>query len=225
MADAAESFLHGPMLASFLAAHRHVDLDIAVSNAPADIVAAGYDAGIQLGEVIDRDMIAVPISGDLRLVVVASASYLARRGRPRHPRDLAEHDVLNWHPTPDAPAYRWEFTEKGRDFSVAVRARVLTTDPTLLLSLARAGAGLAMLFEGQARDDVAKGDLVPVLEEFSEPFSGFYLYYPQRRQASPALRALIDHLRGTRQRKASAKPVSRAPRRRTSARRGGSSGG
>ena len=224
VADAAESFLHGPMLASFLAAHRHVDLDIAVSNAPADIVAAGYDAGIQLGEVIDRDMIAVPISGDLRLVVVASTSYLARRGRPRHPRDLAEHDVLNWHPTPDAPAYRWEFTEKGRDFSVAVRARVLTTDPALLLSLARAGAGLAMLFEGQARDDVARGDLVPVLEEFSEPFSGFYLYYPQRRQASPALRALIDHLRGTRQRKTSAKPVSRAPRRRTSARRSESSG-
>ena len=198
VADAAESFLHGPMLAGFLASQPHVDLDIAVSNAPVDIVAAGYDAGIQLGEVIDRDMIAVPVSGDLRLVVVGSPSYLARRGRPKHPRELADHDILNWHPTPDAPPYRWEFTEKGRDFSIAVRARVLTTDPVLLLSLARAGAGLAMLFEGQARDDVARGDLVPVLEEFSDPFSGFYLYYPQRRHASPALRALVEYLKAAR---------------------------
>jgi len=97
----------------------------------------------------------------------------------------------------------YEFTyrdskRKGRDFSIAVRARVLTTDPVLLLSLARAGAGLAMLFEGQARDDVARGDLVPVLEEFSDPFSGFYLYYPQRRHASPALRALVEYLKAAR---------------------------
>ena len=170
-----------------------------MSSAPLDIVAAGYDAGIQLGEVIDRDMIAVPVSGELRLVVVGSPTYLARRGRPRHPRDLAEHEVVNWHPTPDARPYRWEFTEDGRDFAVAVRARVLTTDPALLVGLARAGTGLAMLFEGQVRDDVARGDLVPVLEEFSTPFPGFYLYYPQRRHASAPLRAFIDYLRASRQ--------------------------
>jgi DNA-binding transcriptional LysR family regulator len=175
-----------------------VDIDVAVSNAPVDIVAAGYDAGVQLGEVIDRDMIAVPVSGDLRLVAVGSPAYLARRGTPRHPRDLAEHDVINWHPTPESPPYRWEFTENGRDFAVAVRSRALTTDPGLLVSLARAGAGLAMLYEGQVRDDVARGDLVRVLEEFSTPFPGFYLYYPQRRHASPALRALIDYLRRVR---------------------------
>jgi DNA-binding transcriptional LysR family regulator len=197
-ADAAESFLRGPLVADFLAEHPHVDLDITVSNAPADIVAAGYDAGIQLGEVIDRDMIAVPVSGDLRLVVVGSPSYLARRGTPKHPRDLAGHDIFNWHPTPDAPPYRWEFTERGRDFAVAVRSRVLTTDATLLLNLVRAGAGLAMLYEGQVRDDVTRGDLVEVLREFSTPFPGFYLYYPQRRQASAPLRALIEHLRAAR---------------------------
>lgn len=197
-ADLAESLLRGPLLADFLAAHPHVDLDIVVSTAPLDIVAAGYDAGIQLGEVIDRDMIAVPVSGDLRLVVVGSPAYLARRGRPRHPRELTTHDIVNWHATPDAPPYRWEFTEDGRDFAVAVRARVLTTDPALLVALARAGAGLAMLFEGQVRDDVARGDLVPMLEEFTPPFPGFYLYYPQRRQASAPLRALIEHLRASR---------------------------
>jgi DNA-binding transcriptional LysR family regulator len=195
VADAVESFLRGPLLAGFLAAHPHVDLDVTVSDAPVDIVAAGYDAGVQLGEVIDRDMIAVPVSGEVRLVVVASPAYLARRGRPRHPRDLADHDIVNWHATAEAPPYRWEFTDGGRDVAVAVRSRVLTTDAALMLGLARAGAGLTMLWEGQVRDDVARGELVPVLEEFSTPFPGFYLYYPQRRQASAPLRALIEHLR------------------------------
>ncbi len=197
-ADAAEAFLRGSLIADFLAAHPLIDLDVTVSNVPVDIVAEGFDAGIQLGEVIDRDMIAVPVSGEMRLVVVGSRSYVKRRGRPRHPRDLAEHDLLNWHASADAPPYRWEFTEAGRDFSVAVRSRLLTTDVALLLSLARAGAGLAMMYEGQARDDIARGDLVTVLEEFCTPFPGFSLFYPQRRQASVALRALIEHLRGAR---------------------------
>lgn len=194
----ADAVLGGPFLAGFLAEHPHVDLDVAVSDAPLDIVAAGYDAGIQLGEVIDRDMIAVPVTGDVRLVAVAAPSYFARCPKPTHPRDLVEHDCVNWHPTPEAPPYRWEFTENGRDFSVAVRARVLTTDATLLARLARAGAGVTMLLEVNARDDIARGDLVLVLDEFCTPFPGFYLYYPQRRHASPALRALVDYLRRSR---------------------------
>lgn len=207
IADTSESFLNGALLAGFLAAHPRVDLDVAVSNTPVDIVAAGYDAGVQLGEVIDRDMIAVPVSGELRLIVVASPDYLARRGHPVHPRDLADHDIVNWHATPEASPYRWEFTEPaarggaahgGRDFTVAVRARVLTTDTALILGLARAGAGIAMLLEGQARDDLARGDLGTVLDEFVTPFPGFYLYYPARRQASAPLRALIEHLRAAR---------------------------
>jgi DNA-binding transcriptional LysR family regulator len=192
----AELFLRDQLLAGFLAAHPHIRLDVAVSNEITDIVAGGYDAGIQLGEVIDRDMIAVPVSGDLRLVVVGSPAYFAVRPKPKHPRDLVDHDCINWHPTPDAPPYRWEFTEDGRDFSVAVPTRVLTTDPTLLVGLARAGVGLTMVYEHQARDDLARTELVPVLEEFSTPFPGFYLYYPQRRHASPALRAFVDFLRG-----------------------------
>jgi DNA-binding transcriptional LysR family regulator len=165
-----------------------------VSDEPVDIVAAGYDAGIRLGEIIDRDMIAVPVSGDIRLVVVGSPSYFARHRKPKHPRDLVEHDCINWHPTPEAPPYRWEFTEGKREFSVDVRARVLTNDPALNIRLARAGAGLS-LADDRKRDYVARGELVPVLEEFSTPFPGFYLYYPERRHASPALRALVDYLR------------------------------
>jgi DNA-binding transcriptional LysR family regulator len=190
--------LNGRLLADFLAGYPHVQLDFFVSDEPLDIVAKGYDAGIRLGEVIDQDMVAVPISGDLRLVVVGAPAYFSRRRAPKHPRDLVEHECINWHPTAEAPPYRWEFTERGRDFSVGVRARVLTTEPALIVRLARVGAGLAMVYESQVRDDIARGDLVAVLEEFSTPFPGFYLYYPQRRQASPALRAFIDHLRESR---------------------------
>jgi DNA-binding transcriptional LysR family regulator len=178
--------------------YEHIQLDLFVSDEPVDIVAAGYDAGIRLGEVIDRDMIAVPVSGDLRLVVVGSPSYFAKHRKPKHPRDLVEHDCINWHPTAEAPPYRWEFTENMREFSVDVRALVLTNDPALNIRLARAGAGLS-LADDRMRDYVSRGELVPVLEEFSTPFLGFYLYYPERRHASPALRALVDYLRRKRQ--------------------------
>jgi DNA-binding transcriptional LysR family regulator len=207
VSSGAELFVRDELLGAFLAAHKHIQLDIAVTNEIRDIVASGYDAGIQLGEVIDRDMIAVPVSGDLRLVVVGAPSYFAQHRKPKHPRDLVEHECINWHSTPDAPPYRWEFTENGRDFSVAVPTRVLTTDPALLVRLARTGVGLAMVYEGQVRGEMARGELLVVLEPFSTPFPGFYLYYPQRRHASPALRAFVDFIRG-------AKDNGRAKRRR-----------
>jgi DNA-binding transcriptional LysR family regulator len=198
VSTAAQGYLSGPLFADFLAAHPHVLLDLLVSDEPLDIVGAGFDAGIRLGEVIDRDMIAVPVSGDLRLLVVGSPAYFARHPKPAHPRDLAAHGCINWHATAEAPPYRWEFTEEGRDFAVAVPTRVLTNDPALNLRLAHAGAGLTLASEDRAREEIASGALVAVLEEFSTPFPGFYLYYPQRRHASPALRALVDHLRHSR---------------------------
>jgi DNA-binding transcriptional LysR family regulator len=195
MAGPAESYLTGPLLAGFLAAHAQIQLDLFMSDDPLDIVAEGYDAGIRLGEVIDRDMIAVPVSGDLRLIVVGAPSYFAKHPKPKHPRDLVNHLCINWHPTAKAASYRWEFTEKGRDFSVDVRARVLTNDPALNIRLAHAGAGLSLAADDRVREEVKRGELVAVLEEFSTPFPGFYLYYPQRRHASPALRALVEYLR------------------------------
>ena len=193
----AESYLTGPLLAGFLAAHRHVRLELAVSETTVDIVAEGYDAGVRLGEVIDRDMIAVPVSGDIRLIVVAAPAYFTRHPRPTHPRDLAEHECIAWHSTPDAPVYRWEFAEKGRNFSVAVPARVLTTDPAINIRLALAGVGVTMVREDRVRGALEKGELVSVIDGFSPPFAGYYLYYPHRRQVSPALRAFVDYLRNT----------------------------
>src|SRR5918993_389263 len=101
----ADAVLAGPLLADFLAAHPHVRLDVDVSDAPLDIVAEGYDAGITLGEVVERDMIAVPVSGDVQLTVVGAPSYFARHPTPAHPRDLVAHECITWHPAPGAPAY------------------------------------------------------------------------------------------------------------------------
>jgi DNA-binding transcriptional LysR family regulator len=194
-ASAALTLIGEALLGGFLVEHPYVQLDLVVSDAPVDIVAEGFDAGIQLGEVIDKDMIAVPVTGDLRLVVVGAPSYFARRGRLTHPRDLTDHECLNWHPTIDTPPYRWEFTENGRDFSVTVPARLLSTDAALNRRLAIAGLGITMAYEGHVRGALADGQLVSVLKEFCAPFPGYYLYYPQRRSASRALRALVEHVR------------------------------
>ena len=212
VAGASAEFLGGPLLSEFLAVHPRVHLDLFVSDEPVDIVAEGYDAGIRLGEVIDRDMIAVPVSGDLRLLVVGAPSYFARHPAPTHPRDLVDHECINWHPTASSPPYRWEFTENGRDFAVDVRARVLTNDPGLNVRLARAGAGLTLGDQSRVRAGLASGDLVAVLEEYSTPFPGFYLYYPQRRHASPALRALVEYLQSVRGRSSRQKGVLRGKR-------------
>jgi DNA-binding transcriptional LysR family regulator len=197
---AAEHALAGPPLAAFLTEHPHVKLDIVVSDATVDIVEGGFDAGIQLGERIDRDMVAVPVTGDIRMTVVGAPSYFARRPKPRHPRDLVEHDCLNWHATAQMLPYRWEFTEDGRDIAVAVPSRVISTDSAIRIRLVRAGLGLTIVYEDEVREYLVRGELVAVLEEFCKPFPGYYLYYPQRRHASPALRALVDHLRRARPR-------------------------
>ena len=196
----AESYVSGPFLAGFLASHPRVHLDLALSEAPVEIVAAGYDAGVRLGEVIDRDMIAVPLSGDIRLVVVGAPAYFDRHPAPEHPRDLATHECIGWHPTPEAPPYRWEFTDGGREFSVAVPARVITTDPAMNIRLALEGVGVTMVREDRVRGHIDRGALITVLDEFSTPFPGYYLYYPERRHASPALRALVEYLRRERRR-------------------------
>lgn len=198
----AESTMFGAMLTGFLSKHPHVRLDLVVSDAAVDIVAARFDAGIQLGEVIDKDMIAIPLTGDLRLVVVGAPSYFARRPIPEHPRDLADHECLNWHAADGAPPYRWEFTESGRAISVAVPARVLSTDAALNRRLAIAGLGVTLAFESHVRDAIQRGQLVSVLEAFCAPFPGYYLYYPQRRHASRPLRALVEYLRHAKRRDA-----------------------
>jgi DNA-binding transcriptional LysR family regulator len=194
----AERFLSGPLLAGFLAAYPDIRLDITVTDEEFDIVAEGFDAGVRLGEVIEQDMIAVPVSDEQRQMVVGSPDYLARHGAPAHPRDLPKHRCIGWRPSPQVAPYRWEFTESGRDFAVDVNPRVTTNDMRVMIRLACAGAGLTFGMEETFRPYIARAELVPLLETFCPPFPGFYLYYPNRRNLPLKLRVLVDYLRGRR---------------------------
>lgn len=191
----AERFLSGPLLAGFLAAFPDIHLDLTVSDEEFDIVAEGFDAGVRLGEVIEQDMIAVPVSDEQRQMVVGSTDYVARHGVPAHPRDLSAHRCIGWRPSPQVAPYRWEFTENGHDFDVAVNPRVTTNDMRVMIRLACAGAGLTFGMEETFRPYIERSELVPLLEEFCPPFPGFYLYYPTRRNVPLKLRVLIDYLR------------------------------
>ncbi|WP_224363941.1 LysR family transcriptional regulator [Hyalangium versicolor] len=191
----AETFLTGPSLAGFLAAYPELRLDISVSDEACDIVAEGFDAGVRLGEVIEQDMIAVPVSEPQRQLVVGAPSYVKRRGTPKHPRELPSHDCIGWRRNPRVAPYRWEFTERGRDFDVAVNPRVTTDEMSLMVRLACAGAGLTFGMEETFRPYLARGELVTMLEPFSPPFPGFFLFYPNRRNPPLKLRVLVEYLR------------------------------
>ena len=160
-----------------------------------DIVAAGYDAGVRLGDVIEKDMIAVPLTGQQREVVVASPTYLAAHSAPRHPRELIRHRCIGWRPSPDVAPYRWEFEEAGIPFDVAVEPHITTNDLRLMLRLALAGGGITFATYETFRPFIEKGQFVSLLDDFLPPFPGFYLYFPQRRNMAPKLRALIEHVR------------------------------
>jgi DNA-binding transcriptional LysR family regulator len=191
----AESFLAGPLLARFAAAHPGVQLDITVTDEDFDIVTEGYDAGVRLGEVIEQDMIAVAVSPAQRQAAVCSPAYLAAHGAPAHPRDLAAHRCIGWRPAPKMAPYRWEFAEQGREFAVDVAPEITTNDMALMIKLAVAGAGITFGMEESFRAEFEAGRLVPILQPFCPSFAGFYLYYPNRRHLAPKLRALIDHLK------------------------------
>jgi len=195
----AEEFLSGPLIASFAAANPAVTIDIVVTDEEFDIVAEGYDAGVRLGDVIEKDMIAVPLTEKQREMVVASPSYLTANSAPLHPRELVYHQCIGWRPSPDVAPYRWEFEENGRAFDVAVEPRITTNDLRLMLRLALAGGGITFAPEETFRPYIENGQLVSMLDDFLPHFPGFYLYFPQRRNIAPKLRTLIEHVRQWRQ--------------------------
>lgn len=191
----AERFLSGPFVASFAQAHPGITLDITVSDDPIDLVASGFDAGVRLGEVIEQDMVAVPLTGPQRQVAVAAPAYIAAHGTPSHPRELVHHRCIGWRPAPEVVPYRWEFSEDGRDFEVDVDARITTNDLRVMLRTALAGGGITFGLEENYRRWLDSGELVAVLQEYLPPFDGFFLYYPSRHNQPPKLRALVEHVR------------------------------
>ena len=192
----AETFLAGPLLAGFAARHPSLQLDVTVTDDAFDIVSAGFDAGVRLGEVIHQDMVAVPVSARQRQVVVCAPGYLENHAAPTHPRELPAHRCIGWRSAPGVAPYRWEFEENGREFSVDVVPEITSNDMGTMVRLALAGAGLAFGMEDTFRTLLRSGALVTVLEPFCPDFAGFFLYYAGRRQAEPKLRALVAYVRG-----------------------------
>lgn len=167
---------------------------MATNDALVDIVRAGFDAGIRLGETLAQDMVAVPFGPRQRLAVVAAPEYLAAHPAPRAPDDLLGHACIVFRFADGVP-YRWEFEKDGHPTSVAVEGKLLCDAPALTLAAARAGFGIAMLFEAEVKADLEAGRLVRLLEEWCPPFAGLHLYYPGRRHPPAALRAFIEVVR------------------------------
>lgn len=184
----------GPKLGEFAHAYPDVVLDITTDESRVDLVAGRYDAGIHYGEFIEHDMIAVRVSADHRPAIVGSPSYFAAHSRPKAPRDLLQHRCINFRHGPDE-IYRWEFDKAKQSLTVAVNGPLIVDDVDLVVRAALDGVGLAYLGEDRAAPHLEQGSLVRVLDAWCQPFPGFFLYYPSRRQQPAALSALIETLR------------------------------
>jgi len=185
-----------PSMRKLLPKYPDINVEIIIDYGLTNIVAQQVDAGIRPGELVAKDMIAVRISPDLRMAVVGSPSYFAERKRPKTPQDLTQHNCLNLRlPTHGGTLYAWEFEKNGREVNVRVEGQLVFNSAGLLLKGALQGLGLAYLTEGNAHPHVSSGELVRVLSDWCPTFPGYHLYYPSRRQPSPAFSLLVDALR------------------------------
>ncbi|SDU68360.1 LysR family transcriptional regulator [Pseudomonas sp. SJZ083] len=181
-----------PLMPLFRQAYPQVGLDISLDDATVDLMESGFDAGIRLGESIEKDMIAVRLTPDLQWSVVGSPAYFAKAGKPLSPEELTRHACIGFRFASSGSAHRWEFRRDGRDFTVGVESGVLVNDRKLLISAARNGLGLAYACNLEIIDELANGQLERVLQPFVPLSSGLYLYFPSRTQTQPKLRAFID---------------------------------
>ena len=184
-----------PTLKRLLPDYPDIKVEIVVDYGLTDIVAERYDAGVRLGEQVAKDMIAVRIGPDMRMAVVGAPAYLAGRPRPQAPQDLTAHTCINIRLPTYGGLYVWEFEQGGRELKVRVEGQLVFNNTSLRLNAALAGFGLAYLPEDQVQTHLAAGRLVQVLEDWCPPFAGYHLYYPSRRQHTPAFAVLVDALR------------------------------
>lgn len=170
-------------------------MEIIVDYGLANIVADRFDAGVRLGEQVAKDMVAVRIGPDFRMVVVAAPSYFSNRPEPRTPRDLTQHNCINLRLPTYGGIYAWEFERGGREINVRVDGQLVFNSSKQILDAALAGFGLAYLPEDTAGPHLERGRLTQVLDAWCAPFPGYHMYYPSRRQSSPALKLVLDALR------------------------------
>lgn len=191
----AARFVLWPRLGRLLSGYPDLKIELYVDPGLTDIVAERCDAGVRLGEHLAKDMIAVRIGPDLRLAVVGAPAYFERRPVPRTPQDLADHSCINLRLQSFGGLYAWEFEKDGRELRVRVDGQFTANDVSLILDAAKAGFGLACVLEDQAEACLRDGSLVRVLEDWCAPFAGYHLYYPSRRQMTPAFALVVDALR------------------------------
>lgn len=184
-----------PRLTPLLLEYPDIKVEFDVNYGFRDIVADRFDAGVRLGDTIDKDMIAVPLGPELRMAVAASPEYFAAHPKPKKPRDLLEHKCINQRMQTSGGLYVWEFERRGRQLNVRVDGQIIFNTSLNIVDAAVAGLGIAWLPEEEFAPHIEEGRLVRVLEEWCPPFAGYYLYYPSRRQPSPAFSLVVKALR------------------------------
>jgi DNA-binding transcriptional LysR family regulator len=192
----AASLLIGPLLASFTKKYPAIRLEINVDKLFADIVKGRFDAGIRFGKHVERDMIAVRVTDELRFCAVAAPEYLARVRLPKLPNELKNHNCIRAQ-LPNGTIWRWDFTKKGKKLRVAVDGSLIVNEIDLLIRAVLDGAGIAYLLRDYVEDDIANGRLIPLLEDWLPRFSGFYLYYSSRRQMPPPLQTFVNFVKAS----------------------------
>jgi DNA-binding transcriptional LysR family regulator len=194
---AAVPILLEPLIASFCAAYPEIEVEIAASEELIDLAAEGFDAGVRMGQFLDADMVAVPLSPPFHFVVVGSPAYVKSRKRPKTLDDLRQHACLRWRRSNGALA-PWTFNDNGRAIEIAVAGPLIANDFPTMLGAALEGVGLAQLPEPMVAEGLRAKKLVQVLEPYAPVMPGVFLYYPSRRQIMPKLRAFIDHVKARR---------------------------
>lgn len=184
-----------PVIDRLAAENPDINVEVNIESGLVDIVAERYDAGIRLGERLEQDMIAMPISPKLRMAAFAAPSYFAKRGTPQTPYDLAQHSCISLRLQTAGGLYAWEFERKGKQLKVKPEGQLIFNDADLIVAAALAGHGIAFMLEDHVTQHLANATLIRVLQDWCEPFDGYYLYYPSRRQPSPAFSLVLDTLR------------------------------
>lgn len=191
---AAETILM-PVVKRLMSDYSEINVEVSVEQRLVDLVAERYDAGIRLGERVEKDMIAVRISPELRMVVAGSPDYFAKHGKPDTPHDLTKHRCINLRLPTLGGLYAWEFEHEGRPLNVRVDGQFICNDVPMIIDVALSGLGLTCLPDDHLGPLVRAGKLISVLDDWCPPFPGYYLYYPSRRLPSPAFSLLVDALR------------------------------
>lgn len=184
-----------PALDKFLPDNPDVNVEITVDYGLTDIVAERYDAGVRLGEQLAKDMIAIKIGPEMRMAVVGAPSYFSQHPWPEVPQDLTAHNCIQMRMPTHGNILQWEFEKGGHELNVRVEGQMIFNNIAMRLDAVRRGLGLAYMPDDLVAEDLAKGTLIRVLEDWCAPFPGYHLYYPNRRHASPAFQLVVDALR------------------------------